>query len=726
MKFNSNLIRIFFFFGAAAVISWQSRAMAAQLQLSWVDNSTDESGFNIERKSGTTGTYAQIASVGANVISYTDSSLTNSTTYCYRVNAFNTAGTSPYSPEVCATTPATIQTFSVAITKTGTGTGTVSSAPSGINCGSTCSGTFNSGAVVALSASAGSGSVFAGWSGDADCSDGSLTMSASRSCTATFNLQTSTANTISTNIVNNVVLSGSSVLWTATPTGSPIRVEFLIDGSLKWSETTTSFQYYQYNGDPSGVLNTTTLSNATHQLKVRAVYADNSTAEKSITVTVSNTTTQQFALTANVVKTITGSGTGNGTVTSTPAGINNCSSTCSASYNSGTTVNLTATPGSGSTFGGWTGCTNGVVTLTANTACTATFNPIAPQTYILSIIKSGTGNGTVTTSPSGINCGSTCSATYNSGTAVTLTPAPASGSTFAGWSGTGCGSGTVTMTANMTCTASFQPAVNQLQSRIGVFRPNTGEWFLDDDGNGQWNAGDIYIKSFGHSGDLPVVGSWSGKGVSNIGTFTSATGMWQLDTNGDGVLDCSLDACVGPFGQSGDFPVTREMGGATGSIIGTYTPETTVKINGRNKIKRGHWRFDNNDNRTFDGCSIDQCDTFSIVGEIPIIGDWNGTGIEQIALFTSKNGTWYFDRNGNEKWDGCTKDKCLGQFGTKGDLPIVGDWDGTGKIRIGVFRPSTAMWYLDLNGNGRLDTCDVDACIGPFGQSGDLPVVGKW
>jgi hypothetical protein len=282
------------------------------------------------------------------------------------------------------------------------------------------------------------------------------------------------------------------------------------------------------------------------------------------------------------------------------------------------------------------------------------------------------------------------------------------------------------MSANTTCTATFESSVNQLQSRIGIFRPSTGEWFLDDNGNGKWDAGDIHISSFGQSGDLPVIGSWSGNGISNIGTFTPATGMWQLDTNGDGVLDCSVDTCGGPFGKPGDFPVTRDMGGTTGTVIGTYTPESVVKINGRNKINRGHWKFDNNDNSTFDGCSIDQCDTFSVVGEIPVIGDWNDTGAEKIALFTAKDGTWYLDRNGNEKWDGCTKDKCLGQFGTKGDIPIAGDWDGTGKVRIGVFRPSTQMWYLDLNGNGKLDACGVDACIGPFGQPGDLPVVGKW
>ena len=276
MKFSSSQIRILFLLCAFTAITWQSAAMAAQLQLTWSDNSTDETGFKVQRKTGTTGTYADIASVGANVTSYTDASLMNATTYCFRVNAFNANGNSPYSPEACGTTASTIQTFSLSIAKTGTGTGTVSSSSAGINCGSTCSGTFNSGTVIALTATAAAGSIFAGWTGDIDCSDGSLTMNASKSCTATFNLQPVTANTVSTNIANNAVLSGSSVIWTATATGSPVRVEFLIDGALSWTELASP---YQFNGDPSGLLNTTTLTNSSHQLKVRAVYADNSTAE---------------------------------------------------------------------------------------------------------------------------------------------------------------------------------------------------------------------------------------------------------------------------------------------------------------------------------------------------------------------------------------------------------------------------------------------------------------
>ena len=79
----------------------------------------------------------------------------------------------------------------------------------------------------------------------------------------------------------------------------------------------------------------------------------------------------------------------------------------------------------------------------------------------LSILKSGTGAGTVTSSPTGIDCGATCAADYTTGLLVTLTATPATGSTFSGWSGGGCG-GTgqcaVTLNANTQVTATFTPS----------------------------------------------------------------------------------------------------------------------------------------------------------------------------------------------------------------------------------------------------------------------------
>ena len=78
----------------------------------------------------------------------------------------------------------------------------------------------------------------------------------------------------------------------------------------------------------------------------------------------------------------------------------------------------------------------------------------------LNVTRTGAGTGTVTSSPSGISCGSACSANFNSGAAVTLTEVPGSGSTFSGWSGDCSGSGStcnVTMSQARNVTATFAP-----------------------------------------------------------------------------------------------------------------------------------------------------------------------------------------------------------------------------------------------------------------------------
>jgi hypothetical protein len=153
-------------------------------------------------------------------------------------------------------------------------------------------------------------------------------------------------------------------------------------------------------------------------------------------------------------------GRGSGTVISNPSGIN-CGPTCSHDFAYNTVVTLMATPTPPSTFGGWTGADCGgtgtcTVTMSEAQFVAATFN--LPGNQTLTVSKSGTGSGTVTSNPSGINCGSTCSHDFAYNTVVTLTATAATGSTFTGWSGAGCsgrGTCTVTMTASASVTASF-------------------------------------------------------------------------------------------------------------------------------------------------------------------------------------------------------------------------------------------------------------------------------
>src|SRR5690606_30610130 len=69
---------------------------AAQVSLRWADNSSDESGFKVERANGS-GAFAQIATTGRNVTRFDDTKVAAGTTYRYRVRAYNGAGNSPYS-----------------------------------------------------------------------------------------------------------------------------------------------------------------------------------------------------------------------------------------------------------------------------------------------------------------------------------------------------------------------------------------------------------------------------------------------------------------------------------------------------------------------------------------------------------------------------------------------------------------------------------------------------
>ncbi|MEW6417446.1 MAG: Ser-Thr-rich GPI-anchored membrane family protein [Nitrospirota bacterium] len=216
--------------------------------------------------------------------------------------------------------------------------------------------------------------------------------------------------------------------------------------------------------------------------------------------------------------------------------------------------------------------------------------------YTLTLNKSGTGSGTVTSSPTGINCGTDCSEAYNAGTVVTLTASPAAGSTFTGWSGGGCtGTGTcsITVNANTTVTATFTK-----QTGITVTSPN---------GSDTWQAGTTqtirwtYIGSPGSYVKIELL-----KGGAVVSTLTSyartSNGAynWRIPTSQSSGTDyqirvsdrknSSVNGTSGNFTIEGppspEITVTRPAGGETlvaGSIQTiqwTYTgsPGYIVKI----------------------------------------------------------------------------------------------------------------------------------------------------
>ena len=190
--------------------------------------------------------------------------------------------------------------------------------------------------------------------------------------------------------------------------------------------------------------------------------------EVSAAFTGATTTTANHRLTAVAQ--------GKGRITSSPAGIDCDSATCSADFAEGTSVTLTATPGAGYTFEGWGGaCTgpgNCSVSLAADAAVFASFVALPPpppsQVHLIATV---TGPGTVT--GSGLDCGestTTCDVMLAGGTAVTLTARAAGGTRFISWGGACSGKADtcqLTLQADTKVTAEFQ-------SEVLVLAPNDG------------------------------------------------------------------------------------------------------------------------------------------------------------------------------------------------------------------------------------------------------------
>lgn len=128
--------------------------------------------------------------------------------------------------------PAT-PSFTLTVTKVGTGAGTVTSSPAGINCGPTCSAAYSKGTVVSLAQSADPGSVFAGWSGACSGSGScSVAVNNTKSVTATFNTQPTTCNFV-TSIASGSTYTLGNWIWGFDPAcNRPVAAgQFWADGT---------------------------------------------------------------------------------------------------------------------------------------------------------------------------------------------------------------------------------------------------------------------------------------------------------------------------------------------------------------------------------------------------------------------------------------------------------------------------------------------------------------
>ncbi|MDM8559354.1 choice-of-anchor Q domain-containing protein [Candidatus Parabeggiatoa sp. HSG14] len=389
-------------------------ASLTQINLSWIDNSTDETSFKVERSG------ALITTTAANVISYSNSDLYCGTTYNYSVKATNVAGDSTATSASVTTLTCPLPPPSYELIVEKNGGGTVSA--EGIDCGSNCLQSFFEGTEITLIATpyTSNSYVFDSWSGDCD-ETGTVLMSSDKTCTANFVIKyTLTLKTTGKGTIENC---GINCIQTHSH-GETLSINTTPDDG--WA-------FRDFTGD----------CDSTGQVLMDG--------DKSCTVRF----LKEYTLTLNT--------TGEGT-------IDNCGTECTQTHVYGETVSLTATPTDSWNLNDFTGdCDNtGQILINGDKSCTATF----VQESKLNITSQ---NGTVT--GDGIDCGIDCTQTYPLNTSVILTAIPEAGFIFTGWAGDCVGTEqttTLTLDVNKNCTAIFVPPCLDTQ-RLYVNQSASGQ-----------------------------------------------------------------------------------------------------------------------------------------------------------------------------------------------------------------------------------------------------------
>jgi surface antigen len=156
-----------------------------------------------------------------------------------------------------------------------------------------------------------------------------------------------------------------------------------------------------------------------------------------------------------------------------------------------------------------------------------------------------------------------------------------------------------------------------------------------------------------------------------------------------------------PFATEEDRPLLGDWNGDGIDTVGVFRPSNAT------------WYLKNASSAGPQDVSFQ----YAVSGDVPVAGDWNGDGIDTVGVFRPSNATWYL-KNASS----AGPQDVLFSFATGSDLPVVGDWDGDGRDGVGVFRPSTARWYL----RNSLSSGGNELPSFGFALSGDRPVAGDW
>ncbi len=216
---------------------------------------------------------------------------------------------------------------------------------------------------------------------------------------------------------------------------------------------------------------------------------------------------------------------------------------------------------------------------------------------------------------------------------------------------------------------------------------------------------------------IPIEGDWEGDGITTIGLYDPTSAIFSLRS--DNILDASTVVTNFLFGQPGWIPIAGDWDGDGIDSIGAYDPVTAIfYLRNANELRD---EFDTG------AADIEFRYGSGAPGQIPIVGDWNGDGIQTVGLYNSNLAALgvgrFLLRNSNDTG----QHDIRFDFDIDGLVPLSGDWDRDGVDTIGTYNPATAEFKLrNANSAGAADLEFRYGPIAPAGAASLVPLMGDW
>jgi hypothetical protein len=204
---------------------------------------------------------------------------------------------------------------------------------------------------------------------------------------------------------------------------------------------------------------------------------------------------------------------------------------------------------------------------------------------------------------------------------------------------------------------------------VGAVDPAQGRWYLRD------GTGGVTSFYYGNPGDVPFMGDWDCDGVDTPGLFrTSDAYAYLRNANTQGIADIRFF-----FGNPSDVPLAGDFDGDGCDTLSIYRP-SEQRFYIMNELGKDEGGLG----------AADYSFLFGNPGDKPVVGDWDGDGIDEVGLHRESTGFFYYRSTLDT---GIASDEIF--FGDPGDRFVAGDWGIVdGVYTPAIFRPSDLTFYF--------------------------------